>query len=145
MGQPRGRRKFLIKQPKKKSHPPSLKLFKSQQGRTDAISKGCFAWLLTGYQTHCSPWIRIILFTYLPEILMCWSNKNKQLFTLMPLHTSSDAIFIPISCRFVQHFPVFCHTYLIFSWSEGIFCLCVSELACFQDAPLWLTTGSSNQ
>lgn len=68
-------------QPKNKSHPPSLKLFKSQQGRTDATSIGCFAWFLTGYQIHCSLRISIILFTYLPEILYICAEviKTKDL------------------------------------------------------------------
>lgn len=60
------------------------------------------------------------LFTYLPKILQQWHLN-------------------------VLHFPVCCHTYFIIFFSALLFCLCVSEHACFQDAPLWLTTGSSNQ
>lgn len=98
-----------------------------------------FAWFLTGYQSHCSLWISIVLFTYLPEILMRRSDKNKRTFllTLIPVHTSSY-FYLP-SCSRMLHCSGFCQIYFIFSWSEMFFCLC------FQDAPLWLTRGSSNQ
>lgn len=123
----------------------------------------CFAWFLTGYQTLCSLWISITLFSCHPEILIRYSDKSKTSFTVElkllrfqhpwfhcrhQLHHYLNMQFSVLMAFWhlnMLHFPVCCHTYLIFLWSEKFVCLCLSELACFQDAQLWLTTGSSNQ